>query len=117
MGVLDRAKAHYKERLSSAPRSITIPGWGEDGADLVAYVRPQINLASVTEITDMASNGKMDEAMALTLIYRLVDEDGNALFKKSDRLDLVSSVDPDIITGIITQINSTDPTSEELEKN
>ena len=55
--------------------------------------------------------------MALTVIYRLVDAEGKALFRKSDKMELLKSVSPDVITNIVTAINELDPSSEDIEGN
>ena len=39
MSVLDKAKAHYQNKLSEEPREIKIPEW-----DTTAYIKPAMSL-------------------------------------------------------------------------
>lgn len=117
MGVLDNAKSHYKGQLSRTPRRIEIPEWGDGDSPLVAYVRPSINLSSMSTILELSTEGKTAEALALTIIFRLMDDEGQPVFRKADKLSLISEVDPEVIGRVATEINQGDPTEEEIAKN
>jgi Asp-tRNA(Asn)/Glu-tRNA(Gln) amidotransferase B subunit len=112
MSVLEKAKGHYKAKLSAEPQKIEIPEW-----DTTAYIKPSINLSQLGEIMELSQNGKTAEAMALTLIYRLIDEEGKTIFRKLDRQELMRSVDPDVLARIVGEINSSDPSEDDVEGN
>lgn len=112
MSVLDKAKNHYKAKLTAEPSKISIPEW-----DTEAYIKPGINLSQLGEIMELSQNGKTAEAMALTLIYRLIDEDGQPIFRKPDRVELMRAVDPDVLARIVGEINNSDPSEEDVEGN
>ena len=111
MSVLDKAQAHYKQLLDSEATPISIAEW-----DTECFIKPSMSLQRLGEIME-AADGNPAEAMALTVIYRLVDGDGKAIFKKSDKMDLLKSVDPDVLTSIVNAINSSNPTAEDIEGN
>jgi len=112
LSVLEKAKAHYSAKLSAEPRALEVPEWGT-----TVYIRPGISLANLGEIMELANGGKTAEAMALTLIHRLVDEDGKAIFRKVERIELMRSVDPDVLSRIVSEINSNDPDQEDVAGN
>lgn len=112
MSILDKAKAHYAAKLSAEPRSLLVPEWSS-----TVYIKPGISLASLGEIMELANSGKTAEAMALTLIHRLIDEDGKPVFRKVERLELMKSVDPDVLSRIVSEINSGDPDQEDVSGN
>jgi hypothetical protein len=112
MSVLDKAKSHYKSKLTAEPQKIDIPEW-----DTTVYIKPAINLHQLGEIMELSQSGKTAEAMALTLIYRLIDEDGKAIFRKPDRQELMRSVDPDTLARVVGEINASDPSEDDVEGN
>lgn len=112
MSVLEKAKSHYRAKLTAEPQKIEIPEWGT-----TAYIKPSINLSQLGEIMELSQNGKTAEAMALTLIYRLIDEEGKPVFRKPDRQELMRSVDPDVLARIVGEINSGDPSEDDVEGN
>lgn len=112
MGILDKAKNHYKAKLTAEPKKISIPEWESE-----AFVKPAINLHQLGEIMELSQSGKTAEAMAMTLIYRLVDEDGNPLLKKAEKSEIMRLVDPDVLARIVSEINESDPTEEDISGN
>jgi len=112
MSVLEKAKAHYKAKLSAEPRPISIPEW-----DVEAFIKPAMSLERLGEIMQCANQNNTAEAMVLTIIYRLIDEDGKPLFRKAEKLELLKSVDPTVLAEIVSKINDSDPTVEDVEGN
>ena len=112
MSILEKAKNHYSNKMSAESRKLEVPEWGE-----TVYVKPGINLQSLGEIMHAANNGKAAEAMALTLIYRLVDIEGRPIFKKVDKTELMRHVDPDVMARIVNDINDNDPDQEDAAGN
>ncbi len=112
MSILEKAKSHYQAKLHAEPKKLDIPEW-----DTVAYIKPSMNLSQLGEIMELSQSGKTAEAMALTLIYRLIDDEGKHLFRKPDRIDLMKQVDPDVLARIVSEINSADPSEDDVEGN
>jgi hypothetical protein len=112
MGIMDAAKAHYDGILSTDPKHITIAEWGG-----TFYVRPQISVKKKMEIQARLSNDKMDEGLALSLIYYLIDGEGKPCFSKADLFELLRNVDPDVMTRVFTELANMQPKAEELEGN
>lgn len=108
MSILEKAKNHYKVKMSAQSESLYIPEW-----ETTVFIKPGINLHQLGEITSAASRGETAEAMALTLIYRLVDEQGQPIFKKIEKTELLRSVDPDVMARIVNEINSNDPDQDD----
>lgn len=112
MSLLDKAKSHYRAKLEAEPRKIDVPEW-----DSIVYIKPGINLHQLGEIMELSQSGKLAEAMALTLIYRLIDENGKPLFRKAERVEIMRSVDPDVLARVVADINEADPDDEDVAGN
>jgi Asp-tRNA(Asn)/Glu-tRNA(Gln) amidotransferase B subunit len=110
--VLDNAKAHYRAKLGAEPRVLVVPEW-----ETTVYIKPAITLGQMGAILELTNSGKTAEAIALTAIYRLLDEDGKPIFKAVERSELMRSVDPDVLARIVGEINSDDPDYEDIQKN
>ena len=109
---MDAAKAHYDGVLSADPKPLTIPEWGG-----TFYVRPQISVKKKMEIQAKLTDDKMDEGLALSLIYYLVDADGDPCFKKADLFDMCRSIDPDVLIRVAGEIAEMQPKAEDVEGN
>jgi len=112
MSVLDRAKAHYVEVLSADPKPLAIAEWGGE-----FFVRPQISVKKKMEIQQKLTSEKMDEGLALSLIYYLVDSEGKACFTKADLFEMCRSIDPDVLIRVAGEIAELQPSQEEIEGN
>lgn len=109
---MDAAKAHYDGVLSADPKPLTIAEWGG-----TFYVRPQISVKKKMEIQAKLTGDKMDEGLALSLIYYLVDADGDPCFKKADLFDMCRSIDPDVLIRVAGEIADIQPKAEDVEGN
>lgn len=110
--VLDNAKSHYRAKLGAEPRQLEVPEW-----ETTVYIKPAITLGQLGEILELTNSGKTAEAIALTAIFRLLDAEGNPIFRKVERSELMRSVDPDVLSRIVGEINSDDPDYEDVSKN
>lgn len=108
MSLLQQAQEHYKAKLDAEPRALEVPEWGA-----TVYIKPAISLLRLGEVMELANGHKSAEAMVLTLIYRLIDEDGRPLFKKAERTELMRSVDPDVLARIVAVINEETPDQDD----
>lgn len=112
MSILDKAKSHYQSVLAADPKPIEIEEWGGR-----YYVRPQISVKKKMEIQQRLTSDKMDEGLALTVIYYLCQEDGESCFTKPELTEIVRSVDPDVLIRVAGEIADMQPKAEDLEKN
>jgi Asp-tRNA(Asn)/Glu-tRNA(Gln) amidotransferase B subunit len=112
MSLLEKAKEHYKGKLSAEPRELRIPEWND-----TVYVRPGISMQSLGEIMELANSGNSAEAMVMTLIHRLVDGEGKPVFKKIEKTELLRSVDPEVIARIVGEIGQSDPSEDDISGN
>ena len=112
MSILDKAKSHYQSVLAADPKPIEIEEWGGR-----YYVRPQISVKKKMEIQQRLTSDKMDEGLALTVIYYLCQEDGEACFTKPELTEIVRSVGPDVLIRVAGEIADMQPKAEDLEKN
>ena len=117
MSLINQAPSHYSIIRKATPRKLEIPAWEKDGVAPVVYIRAHINLRQTAEILHLTQTGKEAEAFALTLIYRLMDEEGKRVFRLTDKDALIDQTDPEVLSDIINAINSDDNEDEdEIEK-
>ena len=62
------------------------------------------------------SDGKSSEALCMTLVIRALDKDGKALFQEGHMATLMHEVDPDVVSGIVTQMGNESDDHETLKK-
>lgn len=115
MSAIDQLTEHYQAKLGQAPRRLEV-SLGGGVKPFIAWVRPSINLQKRAEIVELANSGKSADAMALTLIYKLIDEEGDPVFKKADRLALIKRTDPETLAEIVEDINLEEPDIEDVKK-
>jgi hypothetical protein len=102
--VLAAAKAHFKDVLAGGLKGpIRVPEWKAD-----IYYKAATSFQQESKIVELTSQGKTVEALIEALIMRALDEDGNAIFQKADKPELMRSVDPTIIMRIMSEMNDPD---------
>ena len=102
--VLDAAKAHFKEILASGLKGpIKVPEWNAD-----IYYKPATTFQQESKIVELTQAGKTVEALVESLIMRALDADGNPLFNKVDKPELMRFVDPSIIMRVMAEMNDPD---------
>ena len=112
MSVLDKAINHYTNIINQEPIKVEVSEW-----DPTVYAKPSLSLAKLGETMELSNGGKSAEAMVMTLIYRLIDEEVNPIFRKAEKGGLLRQVDPDVLSRIITKISDNTMTDEEVTKN
>jgi|TARA_R110000764_G_scaffold136614_1_gene224505 hypothetical protein len=112
LSIIDAAKAQFDGVLSADPKPLKIAEWGG-----TFYVRPQVSLKKKMEIQQKMTSDKMDEGLAISLIYYLVDGEGSPCFNKADLFEMVRSIDPDVLIRVASEIAELQPKQEELEGN
>ena len=99
MKAIDRATEHFK---SKELKVIEVSEWGDEVTPLKIYVEPM----TLKEKQKLYKNSKQDELGVLVdaLIMKAKDAEGNKLFTLEDKLKLLNSVDPDIISRVAEEI-------------
>ena len=114
----ERAKSQFAERRTPETLvAIPVEAW-----NTTVYFWPDMTLSERREIFMLAKQ-KGDEtildleAMAITLIVRARDKEGKRLFNKAERMELMNEYDPEVITEIVSAMNSVASSIEDAEKN
>lgn len=114
----EQAKSQFAERRTPDTLvAIPVPAW-----NTTVYFWPDMTLAERREIFMLAKQRGDEtildlEAMAITLIVRARDKEGKRLFAKAERIELMNEYDPEVITEIVSAMNSAVPSIEDAEKN
>ena len=53
----------------------------------------------------------------MTFILRALDEDGKMIFKRANMTELMRSVDPEIISRVVSEMGGDEPDFDEATKN
>jgi hypothetical protein len=96
MSVLERAKAHFDKQDII---EITVPEWeDENGNPTVLYSKP-LTLADKKKLLKFAKEDDI-EFVARLIILKALDGKGDQVFDISDKITLLNSVDPNVLTRI-----------------
>lgn len=99
--ILAKAKSHFKEILAGGLKGpIRVPEWECD-----IWYKAATSFQQESKIVELTSQGKTVEALVESLIMRSLDADGNAIFSKADKPELMRSVDPSVIMRIMADMN------------
>lgn len=112
MSVIANAKGHFKTKLTDKLEWVDCPEW-----DTKIYFKASATLKQTEEIVALHRENKVAEALAQVLISRALTEDGKKMFNNADKMDLMNSVDPEVVTRIATHILNSEPSAAEIEKN
>jgi hypothetical protein len=118
MSVIDFAKSHYRKQLDGEMIVIDVPEWvDENGNPTRIFIQP-VSLKEKNAIFKYQADNSL-EALAETMIVRCRTEDGKLMFAKADKVHLMRSVDPDVISRIVFEINTKSPehSVEDAKKN
>ena len=118
VGIVDRAEADFRSKLSGKLNSMDVPEWGENGTPLKVYWKPLINFKSQGKIFALLNEGKTSEAVCQTLITRALDEEGQHLFQQHEMEKLLRFTDPNVISKIVGAMSPEDEDDiDEIKKN
>jgi|TARA_R110002153_G_scaffold73734_5_gene192290 hypothetical protein len=106
MSILENARAHFE---SKGIRQIEISEW-----DTTIHCTP-FTMNEKRKLLKVAKNDDL-EFLVRALIMKAKDAQGEPLFDLSDKVALMNSVDPDVITRVVTEITSSDSV-EDMEGN
>lgn len=113
MSVIQKATAHFREKLDGSLKKIHVAEWASD-----IYYYPSVPLKDEAGILKLQQEGKIVEALVQSLIVKARTADGGRMFQPADRVTLMNEVDPKILIRIAGEINGVDSESmEDVEKN
>lgn len=109
--ILERATAHFRERISGELKHIYVPEW-----EAKIYFKNTISLKEQSKLVELAQQGKTTEALVESLIVKARNEDGSKMFTMPDKVTMMNEVDPNVIIRIVGEINEATAQEEDLEK-
>lgn len=111
MSVIEKAKSHFKTILSQGLQGpLSVPEW-----DTQIWYKPATTFQQESKIVELQSQGKTVEALVESLIMRALDQDGKQLFTRSDKVELMRAVDPNIIMRVVTEMNDPEAAAQVQE--
>lgn len=110
--ILDKATAHFREKISGELNHVIVPEWG----DQKVYFKNAITLKEQAKLIELASNGKQVEALVESLIVKARNEDGTKMFTMVDKPTLMNEVDPNVIIRLVAEINTATELDSDLER-
>ncbi len=113
--VLDRATAHFRNKLSADMMSVHVPEW-----DTTIWFKPVNTLKEEGKLVELAQQGKTVEALVETLIIKSRNEDGTKMFTMPEKMIFMNEVDPQVIIRVVGEMNAKsneDLSQETVEKN
>ena len=99
--VLDKATAHFRNRISGAMKKITVPEWECD-----IYYKEASSLKEEGKVLELNQQGKTVEALVESLVIKARNEDGTKMFAMPDKMILMNEVDPSVLIRVISEINN-----------
>lgn len=99
--IIDRVKAHFDAKEIKV---IEVPEWGDEQNPLYIY-SSAMTLAQKNRLYKMAKEDDLG-LMVEALIMKAKDKEGNCLFSRADKPELMRSCDPDVLIRIATNIMS-----------
>lgn len=110
--ILDKATAHFRNKISGEMRKIHVPEWECD-----IWVKSSATLREETKILELSQQGKTVEALVESIIVKARNEDGTKMFAMPDKMVFMNEVDPSVIIRVAAEINNVSLTMDEAEKN
>ena len=109
--ILEKATAHFRDRISGEMKKIHVPEWECD-----IYFKASITLREQSKLIELATQGKTVEALVETLIVKARNIDGTKMFTMPDKMTFMNEVDPNVIIRIVSEINDASSTEDDMEK-
>lgn len=110
--ILEKATAHFRNKISGEMRKISVPEWECD-----IWVKNSATLREESKILELSQQGKSVEALVESIIVKARNEDGTKMFTLPDKVTFMNEVDPAIIIRVAAEINSIPLSMDEAEKN
>ncbi|BFD46371.1 MAG: hypothetical protein DMENIID0002_10170 [Rickettsia endosymbiont of Sergentomyia squamirostris] len=97
--IIDRIKAHFDAKEIKV---IEVIEWGDDENPLYIHCSP-LTLAQKNRLYKMAKEDDLG-LMLEALIMKAKDIEGNCLFSRADKPNLMRNCDPDVLIRVATSI-------------
>lgn len=111
--VLEKATAHFRNKIAGEMKSIEVPEW-----ETKIYFKKSSTLKEESKILELSQQGKTVEALVESIIIRARNEDGTKMFSMPDKITFMNEIDPAIIIRIAGEMNGVNLDSmEDAEKN
>jgi hypothetical protein len=113
--VLEKATAHFRNKISGAMRKVHVPEWETD-----IFFKEASSLKEESKILELSQQGKTIEALVESLVVKARNEDGTKMFAMPDKITLMNEVDPQVLIRVIgemNQVNMEDMNLDAVEKN
>ena len=98
--VLDKATAHFRNKISGAMRKVNVPEWECD-----IYFKEATSLKEEGRVLELSQQGKTIEALVESLVVKARNEDGTKMFSMPDKITLMNEVDPQVLIRVIGEMN------------
>ena len=98
--LITKAKSHFAGIMNGEMRSFYIEEW-----DHTYYYKGGTNFKNESKVLELQNAGKTGEALVQMIINRCLDKDGKRLFNEHQKVELMQSVDPNIIVKIVNGLN------------
>jgi len=115
--ILEAAKVQFRDRMSGKLQSSEVPEWVVNGEATIIYYKPSMNFKDQGEVLKLHSENKQAEAVAMTFILRAMDENGTKLFKRANLTEMMRSIDPEVISRVVSEMGGDDADMEDAIKN
>jgi hypothetical protein len=113
--VLEKATAHFRNRISGEMRKIHVPEW-----DCDIWFNESNSLIDEGRLIELAQQGKTVEALVESLIIKARNQDGTKMFTNLDKVVFLNEVDPQVLIRVVSEMGvaaSEDMNGKEVEKN
>ena len=113
--VLDKATAHFRNRIGGEMRKVYVAEWETD-----IYFKASNTLKEEAKLIELAQQGKTVEALVETLITKARNQDGTKMFTMPDKMIFMNEVDPSVIIRVVGDMNALvneDMDAKAVEKN
>lgn len=98
--VLERATAHFRNKISGAMGKVVVPEW-----DCTIWFKESNTLKEESKLIELAQQGKTVDALVETLIVKARNEDGTKMFGPMDKVVFMNEVDPNVVIRVVGEMN------------
>ena len=106
MNAKEKVLAHFRQKLANGLGCVEVPEWGEPDTPLKIYFKSATNPRTQERLAKLFNDQKPVEASLEALIIRALDENGEPLFKMSDKTELMNEMDVDVLVKVVGEINN-----------
>lgn len=99
--IISKAKSHFAGVMSGELKSFYIEEW-----DTTFYYKKGTNFKSEAKVLELQNQGKTGEALVQVVINRCLNAEGKRVFTDHNKIDLMNSVDPEVLIKIVNALNS-----------